>query len=168
MALDETIHRLTPRTLRRHPDLARWLSWLNVPAWDLLAYEATAEDAYGRVRFAALLPFSPFEGENPAVFALDGERRSLHRNPPFDDGKQGHSAHLCLYFERDPEERRWTAEYGLLELFDIARRHLLAEHIWRQTGNWPIGEAAHGEAARPARPRPELKVRPLRDTARQA
>lgn len=163
MELDKTISRLAPRTLRRHPDLARAVQGLNVPAWDLLSYQAVAEDIYGRVRVAALFPYSPFEGTDPWVYALDGPRNSLHRNPPFDDGKEGVSASLCLYFSGDPQERRWSAEYGLIELFDLARRHLAAEHIWRTRGEWPIEQAQHGATARPARSRPELRVKPSRE-----
>ena len=165
LQLDETISRLPPQILRRNPDLARALRTLNVPTWDLLGYRALAEDVYGRVRLVALFPYSPFEGNEPWVYALDGPRNSLHRNPPFDDGKQGVSASLCLYYSGDPGERRWTAEYGLLELFDLARRHLAAEHIWRTRRRWPIEEAQHGGAARAARPRPELRIEPLRRSA---
>lgn len=162
MEIDQTIRRLDSRTLRRNPDLARALSELNVPAWDLLGYQALAEGPYGRVRIVTLLPFSPFEGNEPWVYALDGARNSLHRNPPRDEGTTDCSASLCLYFSGDPDERRWSAEYGLIGLFDLARRHLAAEHIWRATNKWPFEDAAHGYAARPAEPHPELRVEPLR------
>jgi hypothetical protein len=162
MDLDRTIRRVAMRTLRQHRDLRRHIQRLNVPEWDVLAYQAIAEGAYGQVRLAALLPFSPFEGADPEVFALDGERRSLHRNPPFDDGVEGVSAHLCLYFRGDRIERRWTAEYGLLELFDLGRRHLAAEDIWRKENYWPTEDAPHGNRARPAPPRPDLKIERLR------
>jgi hypothetical protein len=162
MEIDPTIRRLQPHTLRRNPDLARSLAGLNVPAWDLLGYQAIAEDVYGRVRIVALLPYSPFEGNDPWVYALDGPRDSLHRNPPRDEGTTNQSASLCLYFSGDPDERCWSAEYGLLELFDLARRHLAAEHIWRTTKKWPFEDAAHGLAARPTHSRPELRVEPLR------
>lgn len=163
MTLDPTIGRLALRTMRRHRDLNRLPDRLGGAPWDLLAYEAIGEDAYGRVRLAAIFPASPFGGGEPLVYALDGERRSLHRNPPFDEGRAGHSGCLCLYFDEDPPERRWSAEYGLLELFDLARRHLLAEHVWRQTGRWPTRDAPHGYAARPVPRRPDLKVPPLRN-----
>jgi hypothetical protein len=162
MCLDPSIRRLPTRTLRRHPDLAAVVAERGGEAYDYLAYGALAEDAYGRIRLAALLPESVESGGQPMVFALDGERRSLHRNPPFDDGVQDCSGYLCLYYTGDPDERRWTADYGLLELFDLARRHLLAEHVWRQTGRWPIEEATHGVGPA-ARKRPDLKVRPLRE-----
>jgi hypothetical protein len=132
-----------------------------IAAHDLLAYEATAGGRYGLVRVAALFPLSPFEGYHPEVFALDGDRRSKHRNPPFDNGEEGVSAHLCLYFRNDPIERQWTVEDGLVRLFDLARRHLEAEYIWRQTEKWPVEDATHGRA-RPASRKPHLKLPPLR------
>jgi hypothetical protein len=162
MTHDSSIRRLPTRTLRQHPDLSALVARTGGQAYDVLAYEAVAEDAYGRVRLAALFPEPLDAGGEPLVFALDGDRRSLHRNPPFDDGIQGCSGHLCLYYSRDPEERRWTPEYGLLELFDLARRHLLAEHVWRQTGRWPIDEAEHGMGPA-ARRRPHLRIKPLRE-----
>lgn len=161
MELDPTISRLPRRTARQQQDLRRFIEMWGVSTLDVLAYQALAEPPYGLVRLAALFPLSPFEGGEPQVFALDGERTSLHRNPPFDEGTEGSSAHLCLYYRNDPSERRWTPEYGLIELFDIARRHLAAEHVWRQEGSWPIEQAPHGEG-RPARRRPDLKVPPLR------
>jgi hypothetical protein len=161
ISLDTTIRRLPARTRRRQPDLVAMIARFGGEPHDLLAYEAIAEDAYGRVRLAALFPEPLTRGGEPVVLALDGDRSSLHRNPPFDLDSEGCSAHLCLYYSGDPDERRWTMDYGLLELFDLARRHLLAEHVWRQTGRWPIREAEHG-AARPALRQPALKVQPLR------
>lgn len=160
MEMDETIERLPWRTLRQNPDLRRYVAELGVPTWDLLAYQAMAEGAYGLVRVAALFPFSPFAGHHPEVFALDGDRRSKHRNPPWDNGEEAVSAHLCLYYRRDPSERRWTVDDELIRLFDLARKHLDAEHIWRETDKWPMDDAEHGPA-RPARRRPELKLPPL-------
>jgi hypothetical protein len=159
--IDETIQRLSWRTLRRHPDLHRFVEGLGVRPWDVLAYQAMAGGKYGLVRVAALFPGSPFKGHHPEVFALDGDRRSKHRNPPWDNGEEAVSAHLCLYYRGDPEERIWTLDDGLIRLFDLARKHLDAEHIWRATGVWPMEDAEHGYA-RPARSRPELKLPPLR------
>ena len=58
-------------------------------------------------------------------------------------------------------------QYGLIELFDIARVHLGSEHVWRKTDVWPTEDAPHG-ITKPARRRPELKVTPLRATAVEA
>ena len=57
-----------------------------------------------------------------------------------------------------------TVNDGLVRLFDLARKHLDAEHIWREEDEWPMEEAEHG-FARQARPRPELKLPPLHLTA---
>jgi hypothetical protein len=159
---DRTICSLPKRTLRQHADLRVYLDRLGVPALYMLSYQAIAEGPYGIVRLAALFPADPFRGGQPQVFALDGNRCSLHRNPPWDDGEDGASAHLCLYFPGDPEERRWTVDYGLVGLFDLGRRHLACEHVWRETDKWPTEDAPHGDVARPAARRPELKVPPLR------
>lgn len=161
MRIDKTIERLPCRTLRQNSDLRRFLAEMEIVPYDVLAYQAQASGTYGFVRVAALFPLSPFNGNHPEVFALDGDRRSKHRNPPFDHGEEGVSAHLCLYYRRDPRERQWAPEDGLVRLFDLARAHLEAEHIWRQTGEWPLDEAQHGFAP-PARPRPHLKLPPLR------
>jgi hypothetical protein len=165
MRLDPTIRHLPLQTMRQNPDLRRYLRELGIPPLNVLAYEALAEGPYGMVRVAALVVLDPFRGGPPEVFALDGERRSLHRNPPWDNDVEGVGGHLCLYFPRDPDERRWTVDYGLIGLFDLARRHLLCEHIWRLTDEWPTEDAPHGFAARPVPARPELKVPFLRETA---
>jgi hypothetical protein len=159
IAADPTIHRLPSRTLRRHPDLARFWGERALLPWDVLGYEARAEGTYGCGRLAAIFLDSPFGGAEPDVFALDGDRHSLHRNPPFDDGVEGVSAHLCLYVPGDPVERRWTPAFGLLGLFDLARRHLEAEQVWRATGVWPFEDAPHG-AAQPAAPNAGLAIDP--------
>jgi hypothetical protein len=169
VALDRTIRRLPLTMMRSHPDLRAYCERLGTdPIW-LLAYEAMAEGRYGVVRLAALFPNSPFdpsltaEQTRPTVLALDGDRDSLHRNPPFDADVEGVSADLCLWFPEDPVERVWTPGHGLYGLFNIARRHLECEQLWREKGKWPVEDAPHGAAARPARPRPELAVAPLRE-----
>jgi len=160
--LDPSIKYLPRETLRQHPDLRRFTERRGLLPLYVLGYEALAEGPYGLVRLAALFPLDPFAGNPPQVFALDGDRRSLHRNPPWDNDEEGVSADLCLYFPHDPDERRWTVEYGLIGLFDLARRHLACEHIWRLTDVWPTEDARHGDLARPARARPGLKVPALR------
>lgn len=159
--IDPTIENLPRHTRRQHPDLRAYLDRIGVSPLYMLGYQALAEGPYGIVRLAGLFPVDPFRGGQPEVFALDGDRRSLHRNPPWDDDVEGASAHLCLYFPRDPEERRWTVDHGLVGLFDLARWHLACEHVWRENDVWPTEDAPHGDAARPVAPRPELKLPPL-------
>ncbi len=75
----------------------------------------------------------------PQVFA-DLGALSKHRNP---DGS------LCLYYPRDPIERRWHSELGLATLLELIAEHLFAEVRWRSTGGdnggeWVLDEAPHG------------------------
>lgn len=159
MRLDSTIALLTMREMRRLPDVAAYAERARVRLWDLLAYSALAETGDGRLRLVAIFPGHP-DTAHPDVLCLDGPRTSKHRNPPFEDRVFGKSATLCLYYRQDPQERRWTAEYGLLGLFDIARVHVTNEHIWRRDGRWPSEDAPHGMTA-PVREDPSLAVPPL-------
>jgi hypothetical protein len=80
---------------------------------------------------------------------------SLHRNGPIE---------LCLYYERDPEERRWKVSDGLVRLFDLGRRHVMCEYIWRKRGrkpsDWPTEQAPHGYGPA-APPDPRLLLDPV-------
>lgn len=152
----------------------RPVSWYgNAPAWRL-ALEAQARREFGdaltitewpgqleyrisldvrgpsqpvdvRVVFHADPPYETYglaPCDYPRVFA-ERYRPSKHRMPG-DDA-------LCLYYPRDPEWRRWTADKGLLALLDIVVDHLGFEDIWRATGGfdggvWPGDEAEHGFA----------------------
>ena len=152
--LDPTMARLDGDEVDRNPDLRRVVEGLDVEPEDLLVYRATADGPFGRYRLAAVFPLPP-DVRDPAVLCLDGPRglgSSKHRNGP---------AELCLYYEDDPPERRWTEGLGLLRLFDLARRHVTAEHVWRETGRWPMEEAPHGRSE-PASPDPSLALPPLR------
>ncbi len=154
LELDPTITRIDSDEVDRNPDLRRVVEGLDVEPEDLLVYRAPADGPFGRYRLAAVFPLPP-DAKEPAVLCLDGPRglgSSKHRNGP---------AELCLYYEDDPPERRWTEGLGLLRLFDLARRHVTAEYVWRETGRWPTEEAPHGRPE-PAPPDPSLALRPLR------
>lgn len=160
MEIDSTIARLAGDEVDRNPDLRGIVEGLRVEAEDLLAYWAPADGPFGRYRLAAAFPLPPDAGD-PVVLCLDGPRgpqSSKHRIGP---------AELCLYYEDDPPERRWTEGLGLLRLFDLARRHVTAEHVWRETERWPMEEAPHGRSE-PAPPDPSLALRPLRRPGRNA
>lgn len=150
MRADPTITVLGLRQMRRMVDLlAYYGDRRGLEIADLLAYSALAETREGRLRLVAVFPGSP-ASTDPSVLCLDGPRTSKHRNPPFEDGVFGKSAELCLYYRKDPPERRWTLEHGLLGLFDIARAHIANECEWRHTAIWPGADAPHGTTA-PAR-----------------
>jgi hypothetical protein len=160
MEMDPTITRLVGDEVDRNLDLRRIAEVLRVEPEDLLTYRAPADGPFGRYRLATVFLFPPDVGD-PAVLCLDGPRgpqSSEHRNG---------SAELCLYYEDDPPERRWTEELGLLRLFDLARRHVMAEYIWRETGRWPTEEAPHGRSE-PVPSDPSLALAPLRRPGRNA
>lgn len=160
MEMDPTIGRLSGDDVDRNPDLRRIVVGLRVEPDDLLAYRAPVDGPFGRYRLVAVFPLPP-DVRDPVVLCLDGPTgpwASKHRNGP---------AELCLYFEDDPPERRWTEELGLLRLFDLARRHVTAEHVWRETGRWPTDEAPHGRSE-PATSDPSLALKPLRRPGRSA
>lgn len=159
MRRDCTIAKLSPLEMRSMVEVAAYAERRGVELYDLLAYSANADGPDGRVRLVALFPGPP-EAVHPDVLCLDGPRESDHRNPPFDDGVFGKSGVLCLYFRRDPRERRWRPENGLLGLFDLARLHLVNEHAWRRWQRWPGEEAPHGDAV-PAEPDPSLAIAPI-------
>lgn len=138
---DPTIARITARTLHE----SRVLRRLRLhPFVDYIGWIAPAEGPWPRRRLAAIFLSSPWKTD-PAVLSIDGPTDSLHRNGPDE---------LCLYFKDDPDVLRWTPADGLVGLFDMGRRHLMAEHVWRQRGggpkDWPMPQAPHGNAARPA------------------
>lgn len=158
--IDSTIERLAGEEVDRNPDLRRIVENLRVEPEDLLVYRAFADGPFGRYRLAAVFPLPP-DIEDPPVLCLDGPRgpgASKHRNGPIE---------LCLYYEEDPPERRWNEELGLLRLFDLARRHVTAEYVWRKTRRWPTEEAPHGRSD-PVPSDPSLALAPLRPPRRKA
>jgi hypothetical protein len=49
---------------------------------------------------------------------------------------------LCMWYPKDPPDRQWNREDGLLKLVDTARAHLFKELYFRETGEW-LGEEVH-------------------------
>ena len=72
--------------------------------------------------------------EVPRVY-VDGSAESPHR---YEDGA------LCMWYPRDPLERRWSFGDGFHALLGQIAVHLVKEHIWRRTGDWPGAEVPHG------------------------
>ncbi len=94
------------------------------------------------VEFKAQPPYARYglsPEDYPRVFA-DRGLSSPHRMP--DDS-------LCLFYPRDPLERRWSADRGLLALLALVADHIFFETYWRHTGGYRRGlwigpEAPHG------------------------
>lgn len=57
---------------------------------------------------------------------------------------------LCMWFERDPNARRWMLFDGIPALVHHTRRHLYQEACCRAGEPWP-GEQAPGDHRRPKR-----------------
>ncbi|MEV7631203.1 hypothetical protein AB0N64_02215 [Microbacterium sp. NPDC089318] len=51
---------------------------------------------------------------------------------------------LCLYYPRDPVQRRWTTQNGLRALLSLVADHLFFEDVYRDTGAWIAPQAEHG------------------------
>jgi hypothetical protein len=50
---------------------------------------------------------------------------------------------LCIWYPRDPPDRRWVPSDGLLSLIEMTRVHLFKEAYWRETGEWLGEEVPH-------------------------
>lgn len=76
----------------------------------------------------------------PGVFA-DGPEDSPHR---YRNGS------LCIWYPRDPSDKRWVFEDGLCHLLGLAELHLFKEAWWRLTreasgeGEWLGDSVPHG------------------------
>jgi hypothetical protein len=140
LRFDPAIDELTPDQMDQIPRLRNYvIEKLGVGVDDVLAYMAPATGTFGHFRLVGLFPLPPGRMD-PILICIDGptgKEASEHRI--------GDLA-LCLYYPQDPPERRWKPSDGLLRLFDLGRRHLLGEDIYRKTGRWPIEEAPHGES----------------------
>lgn len=155
--IDPHVRRLTRDGLDAHPGLRRYLHDAGHDTRDLLAWQSEAEGPWRQRRLVALFPRAPWE-RDPVMLCLDGPQKSLHRN-------DGGGMELCLYYSRDPEERRWKLSDGLVRLFDLGIQHVWCEHIFRERGgryrDWPIPQAAHGYRSTPAPRDPSLALEPV-------
>ena len=82
-----------------------------------------------------------FKRSNPGwpEVTVDGPGASPHR---YEDGS------ICMWYARDPEEQRWIANDGLLQLLVLIAAHLFREAWWRQHGEWLGPEVPHGAPTR--------------------
>jgi hypothetical protein len=49
-----------------------------------------------------------------------------------------------MWHPKDPPEKQWQPEDGLLTLIRYIQLHLFREEWWRETGEWLGEEAEHG------------------------
>jgi hypothetical protein len=89
-----------------------------------------------RRRLTLIFPGPP-STTRPIVMA-SGPTRSRHRFRTF------RPTSLCLWYAPDHRELKWRLEDGLTGLIDLARRHLVQEAWWRETGTWD-GPEVHRE-----------------------
>ena len=106
--------------LGRHEGLEGFIYrlWVEVPTYGLRHLTIVFPRRYPR---------------SPRVFA-DGLIVSRHR---FEDGS------LCIWYWRDPVERRWTFDQGILSLINYTIIHLFKEAWFLETGEWLGDEIIH-------------------------
>jgi hypothetical protein len=64
---------------------------------------------------------------------------------PTDSSHRYGGGRLCIWHPKDPPERRWVHQDGLLQLIIHARVHLFKEAWWRETDEWLGEQAPHEE-----------------------
>jgi len=121
---------------RRIADLAR--------GWLIYDVELTVVGYPGTHEVAVVLWERPSARE-PLVYAsrVDGFRHLYERS------------RLCLWYPKDPPERRWQLENSLVGLLDVVAVQLFKEHYFREKGEWLGGEDAEVHS----QPKPDLVVR---------
>lgn len=102
------------------------------PPYD--TYRLPAEE-FPRVYAQRLRSFDDEPPGMPTVRRKPGAWLSPHRHP---------GGALCLWYPRDPPERRWLPHNGLLVLIDMVEAHLFAERYHWLHDRWPLEEAPHG------------------------
>jgi hypothetical protein len=77
------------------------------------------------------------------VFAVPfTDRRSWHH-------RNGDSGDLCLWYEEDAPELRWTWEDGFDVYLMMVHRHVVYEEYYRRHGRWPVEDTPHGRGQHP-------------------
>jgi len=113
--------------------------WLRIEFRAAVGYDwygLTAEE-FPRVKAGRFHNFDEVPPGAPAVRRPAGQWRSPHR---YSDGA------LCMWYPKDPPERRWVPADGLLALIEMAHNHLFAERYHWLHDRWPLDEVPHGFA----------------------
>ncbi len=104
------------------------------PSYD--SYGLSAEE-FPRVYASRLRPFDEAPPGTPTVYRRAGRWKSPHRYVATDGA-------LCMWYPKDPRERRWLPADGLLALIEMAHNHLFAERYHWLHDRWPLDEVPHG------------------------
>ena len=89
--------------------------------------------------------FVPFSNREPLVL-VDGPTLSPHRY--YVDGRG--FVRLCIWYPKDPSDKKWRQDDGLLALFGLTLTHLIREGYYREDiakygiAEWLGPEAPHG------------------------
>jgi hypothetical protein len=103
---------------------------------DLVSYQLVVDVPEYEARKLTITLYNSFTPVLKNVL-VDGPTDSPHR---YGD------ASLCMWYPKDPVERRWVGEDGLLQLITHARVHLFREAWWREhEEEWLGDEAPHAD-----------------------
>jgi len=136
--------RLTAAARKAHPDLA--YSREQLAGRHGVTYTFTvAVNVEGYAARLVTIQFSSRSPDVPLVF-VDGPADSPHRYAAL----RGTTREpLCLWYPRDPHDRRWVPDDGLLGLIALVTLHLFKEAWWRENDHRWIGEEApHGDSTK--------------------
>lgn len=116
-------------------------------------YHHDGVDVQGRIeRIPVTVVFRPVRWYPGDHRILDGrDFPSVYADRMIDAPHRFTDGALCLYYPRDPVQRRWTSGKGLRALLSLAADHLFFEDVYRDTNEWIAPQAEHG--IQPARSR---------------
>lgn len=136
-------HRLD---LAGRPGWSRRLSWLGGTR---LTYTVADLEVDGRPALVDLTIRFWAEPGYPTLGQLPRDAPQVYAEPGLVSPHRHRDDGLCLWAPFDPTAMRWTSDRGLLDLIEIARRHLVLERCWRHSGgrhggDWLLPDAPHG------------------------
>jgi hypothetical protein len=78
------------------------------------------------------------------IFARGADAPRVYADGPSESPHRYADSSLCMWKPTDAPDRRWTRDDGARALLGHIAAHLIREHWWRLTGEWPGDEAPHG------------------------
>jgi hypothetical protein len=106
-----------------------------------LCYRVDVEVPFYNTTRRIEIIFFPRPSPGTPLVLSDGPDSSPHRYSDFERRL------LCIWYPKDPPERRWTPSDGLLHLLGLTQLHLFREYWWRETTEWLGPEANHSRSA---------------------